>query len=137
MKEAETVCHSCYVGGSAPQTQNDAFHNLLTGEVLHWMGEDYWGDWIVDRKKGPKPTDMDRFTHSQQPLNDAVMRKCSMTTTKLRLSKIVTPFPIVEVQRDPNMVIRMIDDQGGTVQSTSSCSSCCVSRAKTKLREQS
>ena len=26
--EAETVCHNCYVGGSAPQTQKDAFHNL-------------------------------------------------------------------------------------------------------------
>ena len=42
--EAETVCHSCYVGGSAPQIQKDAFHNFLTGAVRHWMGEDYWGN---------------------------------------------------------------------------------------------
>mmetsp|Transcript_80135 Transcript_80135/g.117415 ORF Transcript_80135/g.117415 Transcript_80135/m.117415 type:complete len:226 (-) Transcript_80135:682-1359(-) len=43
--EAETVCQKCYyVGGSAPLTQKDAFHNLLTGAVRHWMGEDYWGD---------------------------------------------------------------------------------------------
>ena len=39
--EAETVCHNCYVGGSNPQIQKDAFHNLLTGVVHHWMGEDY------------------------------------------------------------------------------------------------
>ena len=39
--EAETVRQNCYVGGSAPQTQKDAFHNLLTGAVRHWMGEDY------------------------------------------------------------------------------------------------
>jgi len=46
--EVETGCHNCYVGGSAPQTQKDAFHNLLTGAVRHLMGEDYWGDWTVD-----------------------------------------------------------------------------------------
>jgi len=39
--EAETVCDNYYVGGSVPQTQNHAFHNLLTGMVRHWMGEDY------------------------------------------------------------------------------------------------
>jgi len=53
--KAETVCHNCFVGGSAPQTQKDAFHNLLTGAVRHWMGEDYFGDWMVARKNGPNP----------------------------------------------------------------------------------
>ena len=46
--EEETVCQNCYVEGSALRTQKDAFHNLLTGAVRHWMGEDYWGDWTVD-----------------------------------------------------------------------------------------
>jgi len=32
---AETVCQNCYVRGSAPQTQKDAFHNLLAGAVRH------------------------------------------------------------------------------------------------------
>jgi len=79
--EVETVCHNCYVGGSAPQTQKDAFHNLLTD----WMGQDYFGDWMMDRKNGSKPPDLDGFKHNQQPLPGAIMRKGRMTTTKLRL----------------------------------------------------
>jgi len=94
--EAETVCHNCYVGGSAPQTQKDAFHNLLTGVVRHWMGKEYWGDWTVDLTKGKRPPDINGFTHSQQPLLQKVMSKCNMKTTKLRLSKIVTLFPVFE-----------------------------------------
>jgi len=116
--EAETVCHNCYVGGSEPQTQKDAFHNLLTWVVRHWMGEDYWpgDDWTVDRKKGPKPpTNMNGFTHIQQPLTTQVVSKCSMIPTKLRLSKIVTPFPVFEEHWDPNMVIALAEDQGGTL----------------------
>jgi len=89
--EAQTVCQNCYVGGSAPQSQKDAFHNLLTGVVRHWMGEDYFGDWMVDRKHGAQRPDLDKFKHNQQPLFAPVMRKCSMTTTKLRLSKLVMP----------------------------------------------
>ena len=99
--EAETVCHNCYVGGSAPQTQKDAFHNLLTGAVRHWMGEDYFGDWMVARKNGPNPPDLEGFKQNQLPLPDAVMRKCSMTTTKLPLSKIVTTFPVLEEHWTP------------------------------------
>jgi len=83
--EAETVCHNCYVGGFAPQIQKDAFHNLLSGVVHHWMRENYFGDYTVDRKQGPNPSDKDGFKHSQQPLTDAVMQKCSMETPKLRL----------------------------------------------------
>ena len=52
--EVETVCHKCYVRGSKPQTRKDAFHILLTGVVLHWMGEDIWGNWTVDRQPGSK-----------------------------------------------------------------------------------
>jgi len=81
--EAETVCHNCFVGGSAPQTQKDAFHNLLTGAVRHWMREDYLCDWAVDRPKSSHPPDINRFKHSQQTLAQAVMQKCSITTTKL------------------------------------------------------
>jgi len=36
-----------------------------------------------------------------------------MITTKLRLSKIVTPFPVFEEHWDPNSVITLPDDQGG------------------------
>ena len=72
--EAETPCHNCYVGGSAPQTQKDAFHNLLTGAVRHWMGEDYFGDWMVARAGGGhNQPDLDGFKQNQQPLPDAVM----------------------------------------------------------------
>jgi len=116
--EAETVCHSCYVGGSALQTQKDAFHNLLIGVVRHWMGEDYWGDWTMDRKKGSRhgpPPDINGFTHSKQTLQQKVMNKFSMTTTKLRLTKIVTPSPVFEEHWDPNTVISLVDDQGGTL----------------------
>jgi len=84
--EAETVCHNCYVGKLAPQTQKDALHTVLTGVVRHWIGKDY----TVDRTKGRNPTDIDGFAHSQQPLTDAVMRKCSMKTTKLRSSEHYT-----------------------------------------------
>jgi len=38
-----------------------------------------------------------------------------MITTKLRLSKIVTPFPVFEERWDPNTVITLADDQGGTL----------------------
>jgi len=38
-----------------------------------------------------------------------------MIPTKLRLSKIVTPFPVFEEHCDPNMVIALADDQGGTL----------------------
>jgi len=84
--ETETVCQNCYVGGSGPRSQKDAFHNLLTGVVRHWMGEDYWGDWTVDQKKcnqfAPSP-DIDGFTHIQQPLQARELKTCSMVTTKL------------------------------------------------------
>jgi len=43
------------------------------------------------------------------------MKKCNMITTKLRLSKIVTPFPVFEENWDPNAVITMADDQGHTL----------------------
>jgi len=81
--EAETVCKNCYVRGSAPQTQRDAFHNLLTGAVRHWMGDDYWGDWTADRKRGSNPPDVDGFKHNQQPMLGLDTKKCSMRTTKL------------------------------------------------------
>jgi len=113
--EAETVCQNCHVGGSAPQSQIDAFHNLLTGIVRHWMGEDYFGDCMVARKHGANRPDLDGFKHNQQPLLDRVIQKCSMTTTKLRLSKIVTPFPVFKEHLEPNAVITMADDQGGTL----------------------
>jgi len=57
--EAKTVYHNCYVGGPTPQTQKDAFHNLLTGVVRPWMGEDYWDDWMVDLTKSKRPPDID------------------------------------------------------------------------------
>jgi len=119
------------LGESALQAQNDAFHNLLTGAVRHWMGEDCWGDWMVDRAHSSRPPDINAFTHSQQPLPKKFMDKCSMITTKLRLSKIVTPFPVFEEHWDPNAVITMGDDR---------CSNCRVSRAgvtKPKLQEHS
>jgi len=77
------------------------------------MGEDYWGDWTVDRPPGRYPPDLDGFKHNQQPLLARVMTKCSMITTKLRLSKIVTPFPVFEQHWDPNAVVTMADDRGG------------------------
>jgi len=113
--ELETVCQNCYVGGSAPQTQKDAFHNLFTGAVRHWMGEDYWDDWTVAQQCSAKRPDLDGFKHNQQPLLDRVIQKCSMITTKLRLSKIVTPFPVFEEDWDPNVVITMADDQCHTL----------------------
>jgi len=113
--EAETVCQNCYVGGSASKTQKDAFHNLLTGAVRHWMGKDYWGDLTVDRPPDRYPPDLDIFKHNEQPLLARVMTKCNMITTKLRLSKIVTPFPVFEEHWDPNAVITMADDQDGTL----------------------
>jgi len=89
------------------------FHNLLTGAVRHWMGEDYWGDSTVDRPPGRYAPDLDGFKHNQQPLLARVMTKYSMITTKLRLSKIVTPFPVFEQHWDPNAVVTMADDRGG------------------------
>jgi len=38
-----------------------------------------------------------------------------MITTQLRLSKIVTPFPIFEAHWDPNALVPVADDQGGTL----------------------
>jgi len=38
-----------------------------------------------------------------------------MITTKLRFSKIVTPFPVFEEHWDPNKVITLADDQDGTL----------------------
>jgi len=67
------VRHKCYVGRS-PQTHKDASDNLLTGVARHWMVEDYWGDWTVDRKEVTRPPDMDEFTHIQQPLTHPVVR---------------------------------------------------------------
>jgi len=113
--EAEIVRDNYYVGGSVPLTQNYAFHNLLTGMVCHWMGEDYWGDWKVDRKQECKSTDIDRFTHIQQPLLKRDVDKCSMITTEFRLSKTVTPFPVIEELWDKNTVITLADDQDRTL----------------------
>jgi len=110
--EAETVCHNCYVGGSASKTQKDAFHNLLTGAVRHWMGEDYWGDWTVD-PVATSPTWTDLNTTNSHCL--LALTKCSMITKKLRLSKLVTPFTVIEEHWDPNAVITMADDQVGTL----------------------
>jgi len=61
--EAEAVCRYCYVGGSAPQTQKDAFHNVLNGAVRHWMGEDYWGVWTADRHGAYYPN-LNGFKHN-------------------------------------------------------------------------
>jgi len=41
------------------------------------------------------------------------MKKCSMITTNLRLSKIVTLFPVFEEHWEPNMVITLADDRDG------------------------
>jgi hypothetical protein len=79
------------------------------------MGKDYWGDWTVDRQCGPNPPDLDGFKHNQQPMLHRAVKKCSMITTKLRLSMIVTPFPVFKEHWDPNAVITMADDQGGTL----------------------
>jgi len=79
----------------------------LTGAVRHWMGEDYWGIWTADQKRG-----LDGFKHNQQPLTDANTKKCSMKTTMLRFSQIVTPFPVFQEHWDPNAVITLGDDQG-------------------------
>jgi len=82
------------------------------------MGEDYWGDWIVDRKKGSRhglPPDINGIRHSKQLPLQKVMNKFSMTTTKLRLTKIVTPFPVFEEHWDPNTVISLAGGQGGTL----------------------
>jgi len=114
--EAETVGQNCYVGRSAPQTQKDFFNNLLTEVVRHWMGEDYWGDWTVDRKIGHRPPNIDGFIHIQQPLPKRVVEKCSMMTTKLRQPKIVKPFPVFQEQWDPNTVITLADDQDGSLE---------------------
>jgi hypothetical protein len=115
--EAETVRQNCYGGGSesAQQTQKDAFHNLLTGAVRHWMGENYWGDWTVDRKRSSNHPDLDGFKHNQQPMFDRAVKKCNMMTTKLRLSQIVTSFPVFEEHWDPNTVITIKDDQSRTL----------------------
>jgi len=77
------------------------------------MREDYWADWTVDRPPGRYPPDLDGFKDSQEAMFARVMTKCSIITTKLRLSKIVTPFPVFEEHWDPNAVITMADDQGG------------------------
>jgi len=79
------------------------------------MGKDYWGDWTVDRQCSPNPPDLDGFKHNQQPMLHRAVKKCSMITTKLRLSMIVTPFPVFKEHWDPNAVITMADDQGGTL----------------------
>jgi len=75
----------------------------------------FWGFWVVDRSPGRNTPDLDGFKHNQQPLLDHDMKKCSMKTTKLRLSKIVTPFPVFEENWDPVTVITMADDQGHTL----------------------
>ena len=88
----------------------------------------------MDRKKGPIPTDMDGFTQSKQLLIAAVMRKCSMTTTKLRLSKIVTPFPVIEEHWDPNAVFTMADDHGGTLDDVKLLKLLCLVRTRYKAK---
>jgi len=67
------------------------------------------------REKYEPPTDINEFTHSQQPFTQAVIQKCSLKTKKLRLSKIVTPFLVFEELWDLNAVINMADDQCGTL----------------------
>jgi len=79
------------------------------------MGEDNWGDWTVDRQRGPNPPDMDRFKHNQQPMLHRAVQKCSMITTKLRLSQIVMPLPVFEEHWDPNVVITIADDKDRTL----------------------
>jgi len=86
---------------------------------------------MEDQKCSSNRPDLDGFKHNQQPMLHRDMKKCSMITTKLRLSKIVTPFPVFEEHWDPNAVITMGDDR---------CSNCRVSRAgvtKPKLQEHS
>ena len=79
------------------------------------MGEDYWGDWMVDRPPDCNPPDLDGFKDSQQQLLDSDVQKCLLKTTKLGLSKIVTPFPVFEENWAPNSVITIADDQGHTL----------------------
>ena len=69
----------------------------------------------MDRPPGRYPPDLDGFKHNQQPMPDSAVKKCSMLITKLRLSQIVTPFPVFEEHWDPNAVIAMADDQGRTL----------------------
>ena len=66
------------------------------------------------------------------------MRKCRMINTKLWLSKIVTTFPVFEEHCDPNAVITMVDDQGGTLDVELLELFCsCVHVTKTKSQEHS
>ena len=90
------------------------------------------------RKLSSNRPDLDRFKHNQQPMLDRAIQKCSMLTTKLRLSQIVTPFPVFEEHWDPTrwLLWQMIK----AVHSTSSCSNCFVSSVrvtKTKSDEHS
>ena len=78
------------------------------------MAEDYRCDCTVDRGRSKRPPDINGSIHSQQPLINKVINKCSTITTKLRVSKIVTPFPVFEERWDPNSVMTLADDQGGT-----------------------
>ena len=55
--EVETVCQNCYVGGKAPQTQKDAFHNLLKGQcVTKWEKTTGAIGWWRNNEVSPAPT---------------------------------------------------------------------------------
>ena len=86
-----------------------------------------WRSMTEDRWARKKPPNMKGFKHSQQLLLKKVVDKCSMITTKLRLSKIVTPFLVFEEHWDPPtrwLRWQMIKQE----HSTSSYSNCCVPR---------
>jgi len=58
------------------------------------MGEDYWDDWTLDRKKGPKPADMNGFTHIQQPLTTlGSIEQVQHDTHKVAIVKDCYAFP--------------------------------------------
>jgi len=122
---------------SAPQTQKDAFHNLLTGAVRHWMWEDYWDGGPTSNWEPPRH---ERIYTQSTAIDSQSTQQVQHNNHKVALFKDCDAIPGLQEHWDPNVVITMADDQGGTVHSTSSCSNCCVSRAcvtKPKLQEHS
>jgi len=83
------------------------------------MGDDIWKVWMANSARGVKPGGLfsapsraAEFTPDQQPLMNGKYRAGALKNTKLKLSKIMSPFPIFDC---PDTVIALGDTNGATI----------------------
>jgi len=94
----------------------------FSSDFVVFISDDIWKAWMANSARGVKPggkfsapSHAAEFTPDQQPLTDGKYRTCALKNIKLKLSKIMSPFPTFDYKWDPDTVITLGDANSATI----------------------